>query len=959
MVYIKTELMKLKVPALKIIASGKGIVHSGVKKEDLVDSIIEIGDADCAPPKIRDSKTKKCVKKKRVKNIPISACPEGQLRDKDSNDCSKIVYDKTELMKLKVPALKIIASGKGIVHSGVKKEDLVDRIIETGDADCVAPKTRDPITKKCVTKKKVPREPCPEGQIRDKDTNECRDKKRGKKAKVVVEDEVVAKDATCESILTSKGCDDKEITHDGFKLRECIWTNGDNSCKARIDNLEDRLQSYLGLNSMNFVYHVETIRVITKEIQRRMVADKLDFSKAVQKYKKDKETELLEKHDTYMKAVDKTNSMLKIIKKSIDEKSYRTLRDKLKEFKKFSKDLRKSRTALNNGTVNLIEYIDKLKKTIGNTPYMQDNGDEGEKLIQGYIDLDQNEYKIKTMSVREQPVMLLHIHDLLEKLVKSTKNKSVIDTRDSLFEIPEFSEWMRVRKDKRTAVELEKQIEKEKGDRRKNTQEMNFSRKHYVQLIGISDYDKASYDDKITIVDNMFNKLSASERNKYDVYVPNTKSLKIEKEMCGDNNYPIRTPQIDDSGLKLCMQKKYLEEEDDDETKEEVMDDYSFWSLQFKENNKDVTLPKKWDVDNDFDYEVRNESMDVSIKKLKELVVDYLEKGIYPDEFSTNRDERYLFKWAKSKFDDRGLMSDNEFLTEWDNTIDKYEALFYPDEVETSDDEQPGDFGGGDDQIDYSAMPPPFKDNNKGGTLTKKPKKYEDDESSDEDDSGVRDKSALDESFLKNLKALETDYLSKGIFPDKFSKNQDERFLATWIILISSNREMERGSMQDERARKIWDDLTDKYQSLFNPEESDESEDEKPPSPPKKGKKPKPKKTVVVESDDEESEPVGASQAYYGLYEYSDKYDGDKSKRKFSIIKVVDTDTTDKRLLPSGLGCTSFTGAKKAEIDSLVKKLYSITKEFGKPPTKRLSERCDWIEKVMESLGLIMRDTNL
>jgi hypothetical protein len=142
-------------------------------------------------------------------------------------------------------------------------------------------------------------------------------------------------------------------------------------------------------------------------------------------------------------------------------------------------------------------------------------------------------------------------------------------------------------------------------------------------------------------------------------------------------------------------------------------------------------------------------------------------------------------------------------------------------------------------------------------------------------------------------------------------------------------------------------------------EDNESDEDERPPTPPKKGKKPKPKKTVVVESDDDESEPMSASQAYYGLYEYSDKYIGDKSTRKFSIIKVVNTDGTDKRLLPSGLGCTSFTGAKKAEIDSLVKKLYSITKEFGKPPSKKLAERCEWIEKVMESLGLIMRDTNL
>jgi hypothetical protein len=851
MVYIKTELMKLKVPALKIIASGKGIVHSGVKKADLVDRIIEVGDADCVAPKTRDPKTKKCVTKNRLKKVPVVACPEGQLRDEDANDCVDIVYDKTELMKLKVPALKIIASGKGIVHSGVKKENLVDKIIEVGDADCVAPKTRDPKTKKCVTKKKVPREPCPQGQIRDKDTNvcrdkkkgrkaplepcpegqirdkdtndcrdkkkgrkaplepcpegqirdkdtndcrdkkkgrkaplepcpegqirdkddkKCRDKKRGKKAKVVMEDEVVAKDATCESILTSKGCDDKEITHDGFKLRECIWTNGDNSCKARTDNLEDRLQNYLGLNIAYFTFHVETLRVITKEVQTLMVADKLDFSKALQKYKKDNERDLVEKHDTYMKEVDKIKSMLKKIKKSktIDEKSYRTLRDKLKEFREFSKDIHKSRMALNNGTVNLIEYIEKLKTKIGNDPIMQDNGDDGNKLRQGYIDLDQNKYKIRTMSVRQQPGMLLHIHDFLDTLVKSTNNQSVIDIRDSLFKIPDFSEWMRLRQERITAAELEKQIESE--------------------------------------------------------------------------------PELEE---------------------------------------------------------------------------------------------------------DMSAINGND------------------------------DFGGGDDQPDYSAMPLPFKDNNKGGTLTKKPKKYEDDESSD-DDSGVRDKSSLDESFRKNLKALETDYLTKGIFPDKFSNNQDERFLATWIILISRNREMERGSMQDERTRKIWDDLTNKYQSLFNPEESDESEDEKPPSPPRKInntkpknnlivesddeespspprkiKKPKPKKTVVVESDDEESEPIGASQAYYGLYEYSDKYDGDKSKRKFSIIKVVDTDTTDKRLLPSGLGCTSFTGAKKAEIDSLVKKLYSITKEFGKPPTKRLAERCDWIEKVMESLGLIMRDTNL
>jgi hypothetical protein len=108
-----------------------------------------------------------------------------------------MIYNKTELMKLKLPEIKIIASGKGISHSGVKKEDLVDRIVETGDADCVYPKTRNPKTNKCqinkakvvdevvVIPKKGPRQPCPEDETRDKDTKECRPKKNRGKAKVV------------------------------------------------------------------------------------------------------------------------------------------------------------------------------------------------------------------------------------------------------------------------------------------------------------------------------------------------------------------------------------------------------------------------------------------------------------------------------------------------------------------------------------------------------------------------------------------------------------------------------------------------------------------------------------------------------------------------------------------------------------------------------------------------------
>ena len=102
------------------------------------------------------------------------------------------------------------------------------------------------------------------------------------------------------------------------------------------------------------------------------------------------------------------------------------------------------------------------------------------------------------------------------------------------------------------------------------------------------------------------------------------------------------------------------------------------------------------------------------------------------------------------------------------------------------------------------------------------------------------------------------------------------------------------------------------------------------------------------------------SQPYYGLFDYTDNH-ADINPYIFSIIKVIDTSgITDKRKLPSGLRCDSFTGFENShKINYIIEKLSPLTVGMNHNLVKKLSDKCEWIEKAMNSLGLITRDIRI
>jgi hypothetical protein len=100
-------------------------------------------------------------------------------------------------------------------------------------------------------------------------------------------------------------------------------------------------------------------------------------------------------------------------------------------------------------------------------------------------------------------------------------------------------------------------------------------------------------------------------------------------------------------------------------------------------------------------------------------------------------------------------------------------------------------------------------------------------------------------------------------------------------------------------------------------------------------------------------------QPYYGLFEYSDNYT-DTTPLIFSIIKVIDTSgIVDKRKMPSGLKCESFTGPENtAEIKTIMTVLSTMENvpRLYKDDDVKLTTRCRWIENAMKSVGLLTRD---
>jgi superfamily II DNA or RNA helicase len=109
----------------------------------------------------------------------------------------------------------------------------------------------------------------------------------------------------------------------------------------------------------------------------------------------------------------------------------------------------------------------------------------------------------------------------------------------------------------------------------------------------------------------------------------------------------------------------------------------------------------------------------------------------------------------------------------------------------------------------------------------------------------------------------------------------------------------------------------------------------------------------------------GKDAYYYGLFDYSDSHAITSKIRTFSIMKLIDSKTTenkdakvDNRKIPNGLNCMSFTGPKKQEFTEIFEKLKQETDDLGQN-TKTLASKCVWIEEKMKTLGLLTRFVKL
>lgn len=86
---------------------------------------------------------------------------------------------------------------------------------------------------------------------------------------------------------------------------------------------------------------------------------------------------------------------------------------------------------------------------------------------------------------------------------------------------------------------------------------------------------------------------------------------------------------------------------------------------------------------------------------------------------------------------------------------------------------------------------------------------------------------------------------------------------------------------------------------------------------------------------------------FYGLYTYTDEFVKGKKIKKFSIVKIIESD--DKRDLSTGKDCSSWTGSGKQDLDYIINTIGdSITK-------LKAYEKCTKIENLFQDNDILLR----